>query len=186
MTLFEYLAIAFSLLLSFTAMRLLAGLPSAAQPGRRYWVHLTFICAHLAGTVGAFWVYWSFQNANWSLLRFVLVLASPGLMYFNACSLIPENPSSVDSWRDYYYSVRRRYFIGVICWVLVAAGAGTVVLEMPLLHPARVVEIAFLLLGTLGAMSASERVHSGLAICIVAFAPVLALTLFSQPGSVAP
>ena len=37
MTLFEYLAIAFSLVLSFSAMRLVAGLPYAAHPNRRYW-----------------------------------------------------------------------------------------------------------------------------------------------------
>ena len=76
MTLFEYLAIAFSLLFSFTVMRLLAGLPPAAQPGRRYWVHLTFTCAQLAGTVATFWAFWSYRNATWTLPKFILVLAS--------------------------------------------------------------------------------------------------------------
>ena len=46
MTLFEYLAIAFSLVLSFAAMRLVAGLPYAVQADRRYWVHLVFVFSH--------------------------------------------------------------------------------------------------------------------------------------------
>ena len=186
MTLFEYLAIAFSLVFSFTAMRLLAGLPSAAQPGRRYWVHLTFTCTHLALTIAVFWSFWSFRDATWSLPRFVLVLANPGLIYFNACALIPENASSVDSWRDYYFSVRRRFFVVAICWAAVAAGSTTVLLELPLFHPQRAGEAAVLLVGFVGAMSASERVHSGLALCIIAFGPVIAFTVFAPPGSVAP
>ncbi len=64
MTLFEYLAIAFSLVYSFSAMRFVAGLPYATQPGRRYWVHLTFVCLLLIGTAMAFWAFWGFRDAE--------------------------------------------------------------------------------------------------------------------------
>ena len=40
MTLFEYLAIAFSLVFSFIAARLVAGLPHALDSSRRYFVYL--------------------------------------------------------------------------------------------------------------------------------------------------
>ena len=62
MTLFEYLAIAFSLVFSFSAMRLVAGLPYAAQANRRYWVHLVFVSAHLLLTAVGFWNLWNFRD----------------------------------------------------------------------------------------------------------------------------
>ena len=97
MTLFEYLAIAFSLVLSLSGMRLVAGLPHAIQAGRRYWVHLCFVCWQLVLTVMIFWLFWTFRSVNWNFVTFALVLASPSLIYFNACTLIPESPSSVES-----------------------------------------------------------------------------------------
>ena len=88
MTLFEYLAIAFSLILSFAALRLIGGLPYAADPNRRYWVHLVFVCNHLAVVALVFWNLWSFRNATWTLPKFLIVLIIPGLIYFLACALI--------------------------------------------------------------------------------------------------
>jgi len=118
MTLFEYLA-------------LLAGLPYAAQPGRRYWVHLVHVCGVLVLAVNVFWIFWSYKDASWTLPKFWLVLANPGLMYFNACTLIPEHASAINEWRGYYYSVRQRYFIGVTVWVFLVSCAATFILEMP-------------------------------------------------------
>jgi hypothetical protein len=43
MTLFEYLAIAFGLLFSMTALRLVGGLPAALDPDRRFWVHVMIL-----------------------------------------------------------------------------------------------------------------------------------------------
>ena len=100
MTLFEYLAIAFSLVFSFCGARLVSGLPHAVRQDRRYWVHLCFVVWQLFVTVFIFWVFWSFRNVNWNFPTFAIVLTSPGLVYFNACTLVPENPSSVESWRD--------------------------------------------------------------------------------------
>ena len=90
MTLFEYLAIAFSLVLSFSAMRLVAGLPHAAQPDLRYWVHLVFVSSLLLVTALAFWNLWNYRDATWTLPRFLLILTIPGLIYFLACTLVPE------------------------------------------------------------------------------------------------
>ena len=82
MTLFEYLAIAFSLVYSFSAMRIVAGLPSATQHGRRYWVHLTFVCLALIATAGAFWGFWSFRGVDWTMPKFFMALAGPVFVPF--------------------------------------------------------------------------------------------------------
>ena len=186
MTLFEYLAIAFSLVLSFTAMRLLAGLPHAAHPDRRYWIHLVFVCVQLMTTVAVFWIFWSYRDASWTLPGFVLVLSSPALIYFNACTLIPDNPGGVQSWKSYYYSVRRRFFIGLVCWIFVASAGATVILQMPWSHPGRLSQTAGLIVSVLGAVSESHRVHSVLALCIIVLVLIVVFTVALQPGSLAP
>jgi len=129
-----------------------------------------------------FGLFWSFRNVSWNFLTFLLVLASPGLIYFNACTLIPENPSAVESWRDYYYFVRRRYFIGVSCWILAVATISTVVLQFPFLHPARVPQAALLALGVVGAVSESHRVHAGMVLFLLTLVLLVALTLGFRPG----
>ncbi len=182
MTLFEYLAIAFSLVYSFSAMRIVAGLPSAAQPGRRYWVHLAFVCLGLIATVFAFWGFWSFRAIDWTLPRFCLALAGPGILFFLACTIIPEGSSTVVSWRDYYYSVRIRLFLGLMVWALAIETLTTVVLpDVPWLHPIRVSHAATALIGILGASSASPRVHSGLALVGIATVLILGSTILLQP-----
>ena len=185
MTLFEYLAIAFSLVLSLAGMRLIAGLPHAAQPGRRYWVHLCLASWQLVVTVLVFWLFWSFRTLTWNFLTFVLVLASPGLVYLNACTLIPESPSSVESWREYFYSVRRRYFVGVSCWVLATVAISTVAVKMPLLHPSRGLQALLLSVCVAGALSASHRVQAGIAVFFLAFSVLIALILGLQPDLLA-
>jgi hypothetical protein len=182
MTLFEYLAIAFSLVFSFAAMRLVAGLPYAVQRHSRYWVHAIAVCGQLLATIGVFWVFWSYRAVAWSLPRFLLVLGSPGMIYFNACTIMPENPSSVSSWREYYYSVHRRYFLGILCWALVITAASTFVLQLPWSHPSRLLQVVVVASGVVGAVSASERVHGALAIGLTTFFCVFAGVVAFQPG----
>ena len=186
MTLFEYLAIAFSLLFSFAGMRLVGGLPHAVQRARRYWIHLGCICFQLLATVVVFWVFWSYRDVEWTFPTFLLVLANPGLIYYNACTLIPENPRAVESWYDYYYSIRRRYFIGVSCWIIAVATSSTIVLAMPFLHPGRTTQVLILAAGLWGAVSANQRVHAGLIFVLLSSVIVFVLTVASQPGSLAP
>ena len=163
MTLFEYLAIAVSLVLSFTAMRLVAGLPSATQLDRRYWVHLIQVLANLGVTVNWFWIFWSYSDAAWTLPKFWLVLGIPGSMYFIACSLIPERPDEVRDWRDLYYLVRWRLFGGITVLALIVTLSATVVLEMPWSHPMRLGHAVSTLVGVTGLAFENPRVHSGIA-----------------------
>ncbi len=185
MTLFEYLAIAFSLVFSFSGMRLVGGLLHAVQQQRRYWIHLCFVFWQLMATVFGFWAFWSFRSVEWNFPTFVLVLVSPGLIYYNACALVPENPEAVESWRDYYYSVRKRYFAGVSCWALAALTISAVI-GMPLADPARGVQAVFLAAALVGVSSANERVQAGIALCLLLLTLLVMFSLGFRPGSFAP
>jgi len=180
-TLFEYVAIAFSLVFSFTAMRMVGGLPHALDRERRYWVHLSLISVQILVTAGVFWAFWSFRDIEWTFPRFILALANPSLGYFIACTLVPESPSSVQSWRAYYYTIRRKYFVGVLLWGAVVALAGTVVLDRPLSHPTRVFQAITIAVGILGAATDNSRVHAGIAASLICVATVGAFVVFAQP-----
>ena len=116
----------------------------------------------------------------------MLVLAIPGLIYYGSCALIPENPPSVESWRDYFYSIRRRYFVSFVCLTLAAVSAEIVALGNPVLVPFRGVQAAWLAAAIAGVLSASHRVQAGIAVWLIAVYVLVGLTIMLQPGSFAP
>lgn len=183
MTLFEYLAIAFSLVLSFAAMRLIGGLPYALERTRRYSVHLGLLGLLLFNIAIVFWAFWSYREVTWTLPKFLLGLASPGTMYFLAATLVPENPGEVISWREYYYSVRVRFFVALIFQAFVVAVATTILIDLPLNHPLRLGQATILIIGVAGASTANPRVHAGIVIGSLLAAGILAATIFLQPAS---
>jgi len=185
MTHFEYLAIAFSLLFSFAAVRLVGGIPYALVPGRRYWVHLSFVFHELLRVAAGFWAFWSFRAITWTFLTYLLALVGPGLVYFLAATLVPADPTGVDSWQDFYFGVRRRYFLAIIFWAVAVATTTTILVQMPWSHPFRLVQLGFLAFGVVGATFASPRVHAGLALVSLVLPAIAALTVLLRPGSLA-
>lgn len=97
MTLFEYLAVAFSVVLSLAAVRLLSGLSVAFAPERRYWPHAMWIVFALLSSPLIWWNFWSFREVSWNFFAFLLVLIVPAVIYLQAAALVPENPSLVRS-----------------------------------------------------------------------------------------
>jgi hypothetical protein len=181
MSTFEYLAIAFSLVLSFSAMRIIAGLPAAIRAERRYSVHLQFAFLHLLTVVLQFWALLSLREASWTLPKFMLVLASPSLLFFAACTLIPDDPSTVESWHEYFYSIRQRFWITMLLWGLTLAAIPTVMIDAPWNHPGRVPQVVVLVVATVGAISANERVQSTIAKAALTTG-LLAVFVGAQPG----
>ncbi|MDX1396456.1 MAG: hypothetical protein R3195_18890 [Gemmatimonadota bacterium] len=162
MTHFEYLAIAFSLLYSLAALRLLGGLPAAMAPERRDVLHLGATLVFLYLVAISFWVFWSLRDIRWTFAGFLAALAVPGVLFYCAASLIPENPETVTSWRDHYFAVHRRLYGGLALWGVAAALSATVNLGMGLSHPARLVHAMTVGVGIAGAGSASTRLHGWL------------------------
>ena len=184
MTLFEYLAIAYSLVLSFAAIRLVAGLPHAIESGRRYHVHVAYVCGGIFAALALFWAHWSTREVAWTFPGFLLNLAGPGVVYFLACTIIPDEPSAVRSWRDYFFSVRRRYFGGICVWAIIMAVNTTFFLDAPLVHPSRAIQTGLMAFGVAGLASDNPRYH---ALLLVGGAVVVAAAtaILLQPGSLA-
>ncbi|MGH0029318.1 MAG: hypothetical protein ACQGVC_05980 [Myxococcota bacterium] len=185
MTLFEYLAAAYTLLVSLAVARLVFGLPAAVVRGRRYWVHLVFVAGFAFSLALSFWSFWSYRDVAWTFPRFLLALASPALALFMASTLVPASPDQVASWRDFYYAVRARYFTAWIAAIVLVVLNTTLLVDMPLAHPARIGQLAIAAIGVVGAASQSARVHAGLAVTLVAVQSFAAWVIFREPGSLA-
>jgi hypothetical protein len=182
-SLFEYLAIVFSLVFSFSAVRLVGGLPYALAPARRSWVHVAFVLHELMRVAAGFWVFWSYREIDWTFPTYLLALVAPGIVYYLAATLVPEDPSHVLSWEHHYHEVRRRYFFGILAWVSVVAVSTTVLVGLPLLHPFRLTQVAFALFALTGAISRSVRVHQVLAAIAVALPLLMGFTVLLRPAS---
>lgn len=159
MTTFEYLAIAYSLIFSATALRLVGGLPHAFRTGRRYSVHAAFVILVLFGTVQNFWAFLGYQVVEWTFARFIGMLAIPGMLYFVASMLIPDDPSLIECWKNHYFQRRAQLFSGITGWGVLTLLNTTFILGMPLAHPARVVQLGLLSVGVCGLSSARPMVH---------------------------
>jgi hypothetical protein len=182
LSLFEYVTIAFSLIFSFSVMRLVGGIPHSLDPGRRYWLHALHVGFQLVASAGSFWANLDYRDLEeWTFPAFLLVLAGPSLFYFNATVLIPDAPATIESWRVHYFAVRRRYWIAICLWALVDATIDSALLDVPLAHPGRAVQGFFLALGVSGVISANVRVHEILAL-LVWLLPLAAIATAGRPG----
>ena len=184
MTLFEYLAIAFSLVLSFTALRLVGGLTHTLSGTGRYWVHATQNVAVLLMVTIVFWVFWSYREVQWTYPKFLLALSGPGALYFLATTLIPDDPSTVKSWHEYYFSIRIKLFVAFGLWAVLTAMISTVVLEMRITHPARIGQITILAIALVGIVSKHPRVHTTLALAMLAAIVTFGLSIFLSPDAI--
>ena len=178
MSTFEYLSIAYGLLFSAVALRLISGLPYALSGSRGYLPHATAVVLLLIGTVLNFWNFLQYRSVYWNLLSFSQLLATPGIIYFLALSLVPDEPGSVDSWEDFYYAKRTQFFSGMIVWGLCAALNTITLLAMPPFHRQRVVHLGLIAIGVCGLSSARPFVHRALVLVACAVIAISTAILF--------
>ena len=106
-----------------------------------------------------------------------------GILYYCSCALVPENAASVQSWRDYYFEARVRFFAGMGGWALLVAAHGLFI-GTPLLHPIRLVQLMVISMAVVGAASSSPRVHAGIAIFGLSLTVVGSLTVAMPPSPI--
>jgi hypothetical protein len=166
MTLFEYLTIAFALLYSVAALRLIGGLSVAASADRRYWPHLLLLGTWLLVIAGTFWTFWSLREVAWTFPGFMVAMLVIGALYYCSVVLVPEDASTITSWRVHYYSAHRRWYGGLSAWAVAIALNASVNLGFPILHPSRGIQLFVLSVGVIGVVSASPRVHAALSVVL--------------------
>lgn len=161
MTLFEYLTIAVSIVLSFGLVRLLDGLRPAVSPRRAYWVHAVWVVIKLLNLVLFWWALWNYrEGVNWNLFLFAWVLLPPALLYLQATALVTRSPDAVPDWQFHFYEIRQWFFAINVLLVTVTAIGTWMIGGVPLLHPLRGVQGILVGASVCGMLSTSHRVHA--------------------------
>ena len=162
MTLFEFITVSVSIVLSLGVVRLLDGAGPVLGAERRYWVHAGWVLVKLQQHFGAWWVMWSFRGeTEWNYLRFLAQLVPPILLYLQATTLVTQTPRAVDSWRDHYYSTRRAFFGLNLALASYSAFMLTVTL------PGMALSALAIGASVVGLVSTAHRVHVGILIAIL-------------------
>lgn len=131
----------------------------------------------------AFWNFWSLKDVDWNLPKFLFALSMPGINYYLATLMVPDQPDEVDSWRDYFYSVRVRLFTGIGLLITVQAFSAWFLSGMTLTHPARIGDAFYFIHAILGASFASPRIQGILVIIFgISFIGLITLIL-AEPGA---
>ena len=151
---------------------------------RRYWVHVAWLWLMLFSALLLFWHRWSTQDLEWTFLTFAMNLAGPGIIYFLASTIVPDEPRAVDSWRDHYFSARRQFFGGLFAWAVLMVANTNLLLGVPLLHPSRLIPFGLMLVGSSGLSTDRPIVHAVIPIAVLAIVAI-AVVILLQPGSLA-
>ena len=175
MTTFEYLAVAYSLLFSITALRLVGALPYVFRRERVYGVHAAVVVLLIFGIVFNFWTFLGYQNIEWTFAKFLSLLAIPATLYFMASMIVPDDPHLIESWKEHYYHRRVHYYSGHVGWMVIAIINTTFILDLPLMHPMRGVQVAMLVMGLCALSSKREIVHKAVVGCSFVFLIIFVL-----------
>ncbi len=184
MTLFEYLAAGYVLMLSFAVLRAISGLPYALRSDRCYWIHSSWLLTALLLCVLMFWGFWSYRDVDWTLFRFMNSLACPALLYAFISLLVPTDPSTVGAWREHFFIVRIPLFA---TGSLMAAAVGLSIhftMGVSPVHPSQLGTYVFLAMFLAGLVSPRPRVHAVLAAVFPVLWVAFLLARLIEPDSV--
>lgn len=184
MTLFEYLAAGYVLMLSFAVLRAMSGVPHAIRSPGRYWVHVSWVVTALALYLVAFWAFWPYREVQWTILRFMNALAIPALLYAYTSLLVPPDPAAVASWRDYFVDMRIPFFMTGTVFIATVITSNQTALRVSPLHSSQLGNYALLAIYLIGLFSAKPRVHVALALAFPCVLIWFFLTLMVDPDSV--
>ena len=179
-TLFEYISVAFSLVLSLSAAQLLSNIRSVLDPVRRDWVHGLWMGHVLVLHVIMWWTGWALRDVSWNLGSFTLVLSAPALLYVTANALVPSDESV--SLREHFLANRALFFTARGLLVFCSYAVTYLLLGTPLLTLHRLSGVFILMICAVGVVSANRRAQIVIAILGLLFEIFVVGSLRFQAG----
>ncbi len=173
MTHFEFISVAVSIVLALSLARLLSAVPHLLAPGRRYWVPCLWAVSLLAIHLGFWWAIWAYREVDpWTFRGFAAAMLTPILLYLTVTILVSDNPGTVESWRERFYSRHRVFFPLFFVTLLSAPLRQFAVLGSAQISPEVGVPYFFgpllLLVGAIGSFTDRERIHQVLVVIAAA------------------
>ena len=136
MTIFEYITVAVSLVLSLGLVRLLEGSLSAFAPSRVYPIHAVWLVIKFINHFLYWWMLWRLRGGEveWNFPFFLFIAVPAVVLYLQSTLLVSPSPREVSSWREHYYSIAPVFFGLNVVFALVQAsivliGAGEMYLS---------------------------------------------------------
>lgn len=128
--LFDYIMIPPAIVLGLAITHLLSGIGRVihrlAGHGKRIsidWVHLTWIIHVFLWIVFLWWYSYNWSGTEqWRFLIFLFLIIYAILLYLMCVILIPEDLDQVADFADYFMSLRKWFFGGIILLILVDFG----------------------------------------------------------------
>ena len=186
MTLFEYLSVATSIVLSLSAAQLLTQLRSVLNPTKRYWVHTLWVFLALFGHLIIWWEFWGYRgDISWNFANFALLLLNPGILFVASNTLIHSETRGAKSWGEHFFEIRRPFFATFGMLPLVSVLRRWALTDVPLLSSNNLPEVGFALLLLIGFISGSRKVHAGLIITYWFALVITTANIWFLPGDVA-
>jgi hypothetical protein len=184
MTLFEYLSVAVSILLSLGLVRLVTGFRAASESDAKYWIHVFWIAILVGLCLAHWWTSWSFRDAQWTFITFVLMLSGPAILYFIAMVLVPDDANSVEDWKEYFFKKRVQFYSSLAVYMAFTAIDGYLILGAPLLAPARAGQVAGFMLAIVGLAVKKPAPHAVITWLFALLFVVAAFTLIATPDAI--
>ena len=184
MTLFEYLSVAVSIVLSLSAAQILVNLRAVFDPARRYWVHTLWVVIALFLHLLIWWGFWAFRVVeSWNLATFSLVLLNPGILFVASTTLV-LNASKLDrGWEQHFFDSRRSFFL---TFGMIPAGGvlrDWILFDTPVLTWGHLPELFMTAIYIVGWGSANRRVQAVLVLAGLVVLITFTASIWLQPGA---
>lgn len=163
-TAFDHVAVAYSMVMSLSAVRLLDGLRPALAPRAGSWVAATWMLHKLLGVAFSWWAfYWLRADVTWTVATFLWVLLAPGILCLQATALVTTHPGSIADWRAHFGDIRRWFFSLEVAFVTHSVISATMLRHVPATDPLRLIQAIALGSALVGVTSARRQWHGVLA-----------------------
>lgn len=167
---FQYLAVLLSIVLGLGVTQLLTGvgrLVQARDRVRAYWPPLAWVALLLLIHVQTWWAMFDMRDhRGWTLLKFLVVLATPACLYLMAALVLPDVAEATAGGRELdlraHYYAQARWFYGAAAAVIVSSLLRPLVMDGGLpLDADRGFQVGFLALVGAAVAVRRPRVHEG-------------------------
>jgi hypothetical protein len=183
-TLFEYLSVAVSIVLSLSAAQILVNLRAVFDPARRYWVHALWVVMALFVHLLVWWGFWAYRVVeSWNLATFSLVLLNPGILFVASTTLV-HNAAKLDrSWEQHFFDIRRSFFV---IFGMIPAGSvlrDWILFDTPVMTWFHLPELLMTAICIVGWASANRRIQSILVLASMVVLATFTSSIWLQPGA---
>ena len=168
MTFFEYVMVMVSIVLGLSLAQLLRGFGKFVRSERRELAVALWATVLVIMHLQVWWALWDMHTIdNWTQFRFYLLVSIPIFMFALSELLTPMGSAAATNWRDHYLKVRLWFFGIYVVFTFVSMFASWILMDTPLIHPYRIVQLADASFGIVALLSVNLRVHRVMAILTI-------------------